>query len=308
MNQYKEPGIEFVVNSNVHIEIVSPQNVVRQTVDKHNKATRRLVEGILRFVRGEFNTTYRRTDLSEIVYLDQAKNYIPCYINIGTGGIRLNSEGFPDVDQDSPRTPPMEESLLGEQIPVWDSDENYVKFTDTQLCLEQLVVSREEIKAIAQDETSTNIPQVGDIEQIILSTEVPPGKFNQIYNGKTKDIFITELGLYASGVPGEKDLLARVILKNQYERDSDGQIIIDPTTGKAKLTGKTQILYVRPQDTILLKWTISIVALDDTSMVDEQTTITTDAGIFDVSQGSLINDVIPYNGVIEYVDDSNSTN
>ena len=300
MNQYKEPGIEFVVNSNVHIEIVSPQNVVRQTVDKHNKATRRLVEGILRFVRGEFNTTYRRTDLSEIVYLDQAKNYIPCYINIGTGGIRLNSEGFPDVDPDSPRTPPMEESLLGEQIPTWDSDENYVKFTDTQLCLEQLVVSREEIKAIAQDETSTNLPQVGDIEQIILSTEVPPGKFNQIYNGETGDIFITELGLYASGVPGEKDLLARVILKNQYA--------IDPNTGEVKPTGKTQILYVRPQDTILLKWTISIVALDDTSMVDEQTTITTDAGIFDVSQGSLINDVIPYNGVIEYVDDSDSTN
>ena len=300
MNQYKEPGIEFVVNSNVHIEIVSPQNVVLQTVDKHNKATRRLVEGILRFVRGEFNTTYRRTDLSEIVYLDQAKNYIPCYINIGTGGIRLNSGGFPDVDPDSPRTPPMEESLLGEQIPAWDSDENYVKFTDTQLCLEQLVVSREEIKAIAQDETSTNIPQVGDIEQIILSTEVPPGKFNQIYNGETRDIFITELGLYASGVPGEKDLLARVILKNQYA--------IDPNTEEVKPTGKTQILYVRPQDTILLKWTISIVALDDTSMVDEQTTITTDAGIFDVSQGSLINDVIPYNGVIEYVDDSDSTN
>lgn len=300
MNQYKEPGIEFVVNSNVHIEIVSPQNVVRQTVDKHNKATRKLVEGILRFVRGEFNTTYRRTNSSEIVYLNQAKNYIPCYINIGTGGIRLNSDGFPDVDPDSPRTPPMEESLLGEQIPEWDSDENYVKFTDTQLCLEQLVVSREEIKAIAQDEASTNIPQVGDIEQIILSTEVPPGKFNQIYNGKTKDIFITELGLYASGVPGEKDLLARVILKNQYD--------IDPTTGEATPTGKTQILYVRPQDTILLKWTISIVALDDTSMVDEQTTITTDAGIFDVSQGSLINDVIPYNGVIEYVDDNNSTN
>lgn len=306
MNQCRKPGIEFVVDSNVHIEIVSPQKVVCQTVDKHNKATKRLVEGLLRFIRGEFNTTYRRTDESEIVYLSQAKNYIPCFINIGTGGIRLNSNGFPDIDTESPRTPPMEE-LLGSKIPWWDADTNYVKFTDMQLYLEQLVVSREEIKAIAQDEAATNIAQVGDIEQIIFSVEVPPGKFNQIYKGETKDIFITELGLYASGVPGEKDLLARVILKNQYERDSNGNIVINSETDKATPTGETQILYVRPQDTILLKWTISIVALDDTSMVDEDTQITTDSGINDLSAGSLVNDVVPYDGTIEYIDDSSST-
>lgn len=302
MKYNKRPGLEFVVDSNVHIEVVSPQKVIKQTVDRHNKATKRMVEGLLRFVRGEFNTSYERTKESEIYYKNDAKNYIPCFIGVGTGGIRLNSEGFPDIDSSNPRKPPMEPSSTGEGLPWWDADTNYVKFTDRTLYKEVTDVSRQKISVLGFDESANVLSQIGDVEQIVYHTEIQPGTYNTIYNGEIKDIFITELGLFASNVPGAKDLLARVILKNEYEVTKD----VDEQTGNIKETieptGKTQILYVRPQDTIILRWTISIIALDDANFVDEESSIELDDGVHMVNVGDSIVDFVAYDGT-NVVDD-----
>ena len=281
MHTVKQPGSEFIVDSNVHIEVVSPQHVIRQTVDKHNKATKRLVTGLLRFALGEFTTTYERTKESEILYRNSAKDYIPCFIGMGTGGIRLTDAGIPDYNLENRRWPPTEA--------YWNSDDNKVKFTDTELEKEISVKkkSRVKIDVIGFEETTTEFSQTGDIEHIVLSTEIPPGYYSDIYdNADATDIFISEIGLFASGVPDTDDLLARVIFKNN---ESDAT---------------TQILYVRPQDTIILRWTISIIALDDSNFVDEPTVVNTDEGQIEVSAGTSINDSVAYNGTITIEDEN----
>ena len=91
MIYHKNNALEFAVDSNVHIEVISPQNVILQTLDTHNKATKQLVSGIMRFLRGEFTITGRRTDENSLVYKDQARHYIPCYVGAGTAGIELET-------------------------------------------------------------------------------------------------------------------------------------------------------------------------------------------------------------------------
>jgi hypothetical protein len=196
----------------------------------------------------------------------------------------------------------MEPSSTGEGLPWWDADTNYVKFTDRTLYKEVTDVSRQKISVLGFDESANVLSQVGDVEQIVYHTEIQPGTYNTIYNGEIKDIFITELGLCASNVPGAKDLLARVILKNEYEVTKD----VDEQTGNItetiEPTGKAQILYVRPQDTIILRWTISIIALDDANFVDEESSIELDDGVHMVNVGDSIVDFVAYDGT-NVVDD-----
>ena len=79
----KQPvGIEFGLDSNVHIEVVGPNKDIRQTIDVHNKATKRLVSGIMHFIRGEMHPSTRREDVLQISNTFKSQDFIPCYINI----------------------------------------------------------------------------------------------------------------------------------------------------------------------------------------------------------------------------------
>lgn len=272
MTKGKNAGLEFAVDSNVHIEVISPQNVIRQTVDKHNKATQRLVSGLLRFIRGEFNTTYRRTDETELIYTKQAKNYIPCYIGFGTAGIRLaeptpENPALPDYDPVNRRNPPL--------TPEWTSDENRVQYTDTSLALEITTRTRCPIGVLGSEEIDDFNSQVGDIQQIIFAADVGPGYYSDMY-GPITDIFITEVGLFASSNTSDENLLARVIFKDD----------------------KT-VLYVRPQDTIVVRWTVSIIALNEISATDDDIS----GNDIEIAAGTVIDDTVDYNGTIDDEED-----
>lgn len=280
----KQPvGIEFGLDSNVHIEVVGPNKDIRQTIDVHNKATKRLVSGIMHFIRGEMHPSTRREDVLQISNTFKSQDFIPCYINIGTGGIRLvgnERDGYlPDYNPTNRRFAPLE--------PDWDVDTNYVRFSDTKLAKEQTSNDKPRV-AIGHIELETDAIEVngtGDIMQTVFSTTIPPGEFSTIYSTKATDIFITEIGLFPSAVPGTEDLLARVIFKNNGE---------DPNNTGAP------ILYVRPQDTIIINWIISIISLNDYNKVDEDSTYTDiDLEQETIPAGTLIDDSIPYTGTIE---------
>ena len=274
----KRAGIEFGIDSNVHVEIIGPDKNIRQSIDVHNKATDRLVSGILKFIKGEFNPTYRRTNINQIS--PEAKGYIPCYINIGTGGIKLTeTDGviLPDYNPLDRRIAPLEDS--------WNVDTNYVRFNDTKLTKEQTAVSRYEISGTDNNADAIITTSSGDIAQIVLTTSVMPGTFTKIYSVADTDIFITEIGLFASSVPNTEDLLARVIFKNNGE---------DPEDTGAK------ILYLRPQDTLIVNWIISIISLNDYNEVDEDSTYTNiDSEQSTIPAGTVIDDNIPYSGTLD---------
>jgi hypothetical protein len=242
--QNKQVGIGFAVDANVHIEVISPQNVIRQQIDKHNRATHHMLEGILSYIRGDFTTSYRQLDSHKLKYKEDAKNHIPCYINLGTGGVVLDDEGVPLVDPESPRVPTLSDE--------WVSPENIVKTSDSYLANEigteqSSMKSRVEISVLSTDDKEAynddyiDTDLVNSVIQLAFSADVPTGHSN-IY-GISVPAFITEIGLFASPTPGKPDLLARVILKKDDE-----------------------VLYVRPQDTVVVTWVISIIAIDDQSL------------------------------------------
>lgn len=229
-----DKSIAFAVDCNVDIHIVSPQKSIRQSVSKHNKASRRLVSGMLRFIQGHFTTSFRQTDLNSVLYIEDAKNYIPCYVGLGTGGITLDSNGFPVAEIEKPREPILSEA--------WKNPEHFVNYTDTKLDNEMSrSVSRVEIGYI-EEGSSENKSPAGDTDQFIIRTEIPPGHYNKIYGGVTRPIFCTEIGLFTNPMPNSGDLLAKVIIKEPQN-----------------------VLYIRPQDTVFIDWTISIIALGDSS-------------------------------------------
>lgn len=221
----------FAVDCNVHIKVISPTGTVQQSVEKHNKASRQLVTGMLRFIQGHFTKSFRRG--TSTLYADDAIKYIPCYVGLGSGGVVLDSEGFPIHEPEQPRIP-----LLTQD---WSDVTHFVNYTDTKLDLEMSRnVSRVELGFVS--DSVHNLAATGDCDMFTLSAEIPPGHYNKIYNGKTSPIYCTELGLFSGPTPNSDDLLAKVI-------------ITDPV----------KVLYIRPQDTVKLTWTISIIALGDSS-------------------------------------------
>lgn len=265
-------GIGFAIDSNVFIDVVSPQNVVVQSVTKHNKATRNMVAGILRFLRGEFNVSNSQPYMDKVAYAKECKKYIPCYINIGTGGIEVR-DGKPVYNVSDRKIPPVEE--------WWNTHK--VKFSDTNLKKEvesTRTGTRYAISVLTANDSSDYPTVAGDVEQFVLHTEVSPNFYNGIYGGGITDIFVTEVGLYASNVPGTPDLLAGVAL---HDTDTD-----------------KQILYVRPQDTIIVRWVISIIALDDWSKTEGDSEIADT----EIENGTKIDGKVSFNGTI--IDERNN--
>lgn len=281
MKYNKKAGIEFAVDSNVSIQVVGPNNNITQEVTIHNKATQHLVKGLMRFMRGEFTTSSKQSDWDKVNAKYEAEQYIPCYINIGDGGIKYKNTSSgpePDYNMSDPRNAPTED--------YWNEDSNRVHFSDIKLAREQTFLSRYPIGVMELSDDVIHVEYLGgDIEQIVFSTVVAPGYFNKMYGG-LHDIYATELGLYATEVQGTNDMLARVILKGD------------------------NILYIRLQDTVIINWIISIISLNDYNEVDVDSPMTIDSNSDGninqiIPAGTIIEDNIPYDGTVETDNNSN---
>ena len=231
MNNANEIGASFAMNVNVTIQIRDGMDRIVKTVNKHNRATQLMLGGMLGFLKGEFNTSYRQDNIDAIRKLNSAKNYIPCFVGAGTYGIEINTDtGLPNYNENNRRSAPTTQALADE----------IVQFSDTRLKTE--IPIRHGVDILSGNDAEPYIyTGVGDCVQCVLWADVPPNYFNAVAYGASTDIFITELGLFSTPTPNDTNLLARVVLK-----DND-------------------ILYVRPQDTIMLRWTICLISLNDLS-------------------------------------------
>lgn len=227
---------------NVDVKVVETDtNTIKKHITKHNKATRNMVCGLLRFLEGRFSGTYAN---SKAEYPDDAKNYIPCYISFGDGGIQYDDNGDPIV-----------ETTTSAHIPSLASGWNTtVDYRAESLVHELPLLPSSRSKIRKQEDTFLlgNAP-AGDMDTVVLYCEVAPGEINADIvnaNGRPAPRFITEIGLFSSPYSKEHDLLAYVKLGNN-EDNTD-----------------TETLYVRPGDTVIITWYITIVAMSDVSVVD----------------------------------------
>lgn len=236
------PGFDMFVNVDIKV-VEHDTNTIKKHITKHNKATRNMIKGILRFLEGKFTSTYEN---SEAEYKDDAKNYIPCYISFGDGGVIYNNEGVPEQET--------EDVSDSDHIPKLNDWSTYVDYNSTQLVREFSNLSMRRSKVRKQADT-LELDPAGDMDTIVLYCETSPGEVNfDIVDGQGQPMprFVTEVGLFSNFEKSENDLLAYVKLSNE----------------KVEGMWKTDTLYVRPGDTIIITWYITVVAISDLSVVD----------------------------------------
>lgn len=221
----------FDVVNNVYIQVFDKTtNRVKKEVEIHNKATRKMVTGLLRFLCGHFCGTYK----NDVSVYDSAKDYIPCYIGFGYGGTTPNNEPISDTVSQN--------NIISDENKIIRLNDDWtttVDYASTKLVLE--IPNARSIIRKETDTFSTGQKNSGDMDGIYFYCETPPN-----YITRKGSIFLTELGLFADKDSSKEDLLAYVKLGN-YVDDED--------------VLKTNVLYVRPVDTIIVKWVITIAAV-----------------------------------------------
>lgn len=232
-------SLSFSLANNVRITVIDKKrHIITKEVKVHNKATRNMVAGILRFIMGNFTTTYKNQ--STIEYANESKLYIPCYVGVGYGGIMLNPDGSPKSKEGSPREPDVS--------PDWTTKVSYL----SNKLEREFIYGRSDIGKVESTLTSDNV--FADMDTIIFRAEIPPNKLSMQWTEST-NVFVSEFGLFPTYEihenPDDDMLLAHVKLSDE------------------------EILFVRPQDTIELTWSISIVAVGrDSTLVHGGTNMT----------------------------------
>lgn len=235
-------SIGFNIINNVYVSVVNKKrDIIVKEIETHNKASRNMVTGILRFLSGAFT----QTNLNETpLYEQESKLYIPCFFNVGDGGVELDSEGNQQSLQNMPRIPKLTES--------WNETVDYADLTlKREFFVNPDGTFSNERQRISQVTTTLLEPNTADMDSIYFYCEVQPGGINQMYGNKP--VFVTELGMFAGASPGEKDLLASVKLSNFIDSETREQ--------------KTNALYVRPDDTLIIRWIITVAAIGKDSIL-----------------------------------------
>lgn len=194
----------FSMYNNVELYIIDKkEHRFKKKIEKHNKASATLIQGVLRFLRGEFNPS----NVSEGLVnhnSEGAKIYIPSYISFGSGGI---TDGHYD-------------EVLN------------ASYYDTML-QDELINDMYGRIPISKSELGSSTP--GDSGQLTLTTYVPMGYYYNIrnYNGMA---LLTECGLFSSDYDGVTDtlgnsnagkMLARVTFdEGEVEQGPDDVILV----------------------------------------------------------------------------------
>ena len=235
----------FAIMNNVYIEVCNEKrHKIVKRFTTHNKATRKMVCGILAYLCGYFTKTQANPNI--MYNAETANQFIPCYFNVGEGGVIHNDEtGLPESNGSDVTVPNLD--------PNWNET---VDYNATKLVKEFYVNVESETgvddgrpkisyqkSTIIDDRGNTDTEPAPDMDSIYLECIIPPNQLNPTYGGNA--VYVTELGLFAGHMCGKNDLLAYVKLGNYTE---DGVV-------------KTNALYVKPEDTIIIKWVISIAAI-----------------------------------------------
>lgn len=277
----------FGINCNVTITSKDLKGNTLYKIQKHNKATRNMVDGILRFLKGDFTETeYNMNPVPS-----EAKLYTPTRVKLGTPGITIgNGTGEYEgkrvlVDYVTPiSTGGFNNTTLEREVP-YETDPIASLFP---------TIKFERMR-------QTYNTSVGDTERLLLSLYIPPGKtvgalvydddkkvevfkpfehsyFSSLYNGYCATF--TEVGLFSStGV-----LLARVVLDGDWEYvyklpDNDKSEVIsnaDPSKAVTVLPkeGVTNgPIYQTQYNTLQIEWRIDLTSIGSNDVMYNESNI-----------------------------------
>lgn len=231
-------GMPLDVDVNVDIKVKNNRGKLLQHIMKHNKATSNMTEGIVRFLRGEFNKTAITSNIATVgTHANEAQQYIPTYIGIGNIGVHKNNEVKYDANDDSQYS---DKSLRREVFPY---KREIGQTEDGPNINSRISISRS---------TSSN-SNLSDTYQLVISGYYQFSNNFKLYYGNGKEVTectvdssdrrsyaITEFGLFSGNVDDyNAKLLARLLL------DPETPLIIDSTS------------------TVIINWTLGVYSIDD---------------------------------------------
>lgn len=250
-------GVNLSVNSNVTIRCFEKQKLV-QTRHCHNKATISMVQGILRFLKGDF--TPSKYALNAIHDSGAAVQYIPSEIKFGNVGVQINRSGArPILNRETPvdygafvpptfnaisLQEPFESQYLVNKTKFESAD--ITSFDDTNNSMALLLQTFVPAKSLVGY-------QVGEIGE--GSTYFQPYDWSY-WNGSLKhgqgewETMITELGLYSNN-----SLLARVVLDGKVNVDETGKITYED------LDYPNNPIFQSESSSIVIEWRIGIISI-----------------------------------------------
>lgn len=242
------------LNCNVQVKVIDRHGKVIRTSQKHNKATINLVDGILRFLKGDFsNTEYNNGDNTP----DEAEIYLPVRAEFGRIGVKmkespiLKDRRFDYVDYDEMVQPTFDSIAL--QEPISFSDYTLLKF-----------------KRISQVGYTDN----NNAECLEFSLYINPGKlvgynedtpegkefkpYDWSYYNPEKDEFetmLTEVGLFSSS----NILLARVLFDGEVRSETYSDGTTYPSF--VDINDDDNPVVQSQSTTVVLVWRIGIVSV-----------------------------------------------
>lgn len=252
-------GQALDVNVNVYIRVIDKKGRIVQEVSKHNKATNNMTEGIIRFLRGEFNETFLREFAPTINNIgdntDIARQFIPTHIGIGNIGIDTNSGKIPDETTNfSLVLEPSysDKSLRSEILPCHNQHRVAIQkstkgdsiVSDTYaLTIQGYYQFNQHLSTPSTLTKDGGVYLDEDKDPFTFVYASDPNREVQQFiddDSKLKCITVTELGLFSGDIDNsESRLLARMLL--------------DPNTP----------LILSSEDVMIINWQIGLYSLDD---------------------------------------------
>ena len=265
-------GANFSIDNNVTLTVIGPGHTMKQRINKHNKATKNMVLGLIKFLRGEL--TPSNVSGSVVSHnIKQAKQYIPAFISFGDGGLAQIGTYKPDG------------TLVAD---IDDVVTNIKRLSSTKFVTNdmthELVGNSIGNTNNTNNITATNLPFMGRLPLVqtsynsdtsdsltlklsgLITKGYYPSNFYTAYQRETNTpIYLSELGLWANDYNGSSggfkgNLLARVTF-------------YDEAVPKEQNYG---LVTQSKNDVILVEWRIEITSLDvpfDDDLLVRDTTI-----------------------------------
>ena len=212
-------GVNLDMQSNVRVTVYDKNYNIKYQAEQHNKAGVSLIQGVLKFLRGEFNPSNLTNDM--IAHnVNAAKLYIPSYVSFGNGGLTVTGSG----------------SSI-----VITNEVSKTNFYDTTLEREMV---NEQYNRLPISKSELGTSSGADNGILSLTTYVPVGYYTHDPTFGVKDgvVYMSEVGLFSNLYYGTKSntgkLLARVIFKDPIPQTTEDVILVQWNLGAISIDDK----------------------------------------------------------------------
>lgn len=235
MNTQNKTNKALDMSVNVHIIVKSANGQIKQQIRKHNKASYNMIEGIVKFLRGEFNNTSLNID-SIGSNAEYAHTYIPSFIGFGDIGVTYGDNNSYTI------------AYSGDMIPQYSNDG-----LQREMFKANIVSGSQRNSRLALQRSTSGKDILADTQSLVISSTInyAGDNFNfyridgsivdNMHNENSSNNFIiTELGLFSGNV-------------DQYDSKLLARLLLDPQTP----------LIIDKYSTVIVNWTLGIYSIND---------------------------------------------